>query len=267
MKQNGIALVTGAGQGVGRGIARMLAAQGTAVAINDLYESRANKVAEEIRSEGGQALACPADVRDFAQISTMYAAIEARYGPVSILINNAGVPPRSREPGAERPFFADGTPEDHNDVVALNLTGTMSCTLLALRAMRRARFGRIVNIVSEAARAGEAGLAAYSGAKAGIIGLSRALAREYGRDCITVNCVALGATSHEGILTGPLSHGNSPEKDEKLARMLRAYPAGQGLQRVGTPEDVAAAVKYLTSAEAAFVTGQCLGVSGGFFMG
>lgn len=262
-----VALVTGAGQGVGRRIALTLANLGCAVCVNDLFEDRASFVADEIRQAGGLAMPYATDVKDFIAVAGMFEAVSAQFGDVTILVNNAGLPPRLREPGAERPLFADGTPQEHNDIVALNLGGTMNCCLAALPSMRDGRYGRIINIISEAARMGEVRLAAYSGAKAGVLGLSMALAREHGKDRITVNCLALGAVSHEGITNGPLRAGNSPETDETLAKIVRKYPAGQGLGRVGRPEDVASAVAFLASNEAAFITGQCLGVSGGFHMG
>lgn len=264
---NQVALITGAGQGVGRRIAMALAEEGCTVCVNDLFEDRARGVAGEIVVAGGRAMHFAADVRNFPQVSAMFDAVRSSFGAPQILVNNAGIPPRLREPGAERPLFVDSTPEQYEEVVSLNLTGTMNCCLLALKDMRANSYGRIINIISEAARVGESRLAAYSGAKAGILGLSMALAREHGQDRITVNAVALGAVSHEGIKTGPLRADATPETDEKLARMVQKYPAGHGLGRVGRPEDVAAAVVYFASRQAEFVTGQCLGVSGGFYMG
>jgi len=264
--QSQVALVTGAGQGVGRRIAMELAREGCVVCVNDLFEDRAAKVADEIGAAGGQAMYFAADIRDFSVVTAMFDAVRGRFGAVDILVNNAGIPPRLREPGVERPLFVDDTPESHAEMVALNLTGTMNCCLVALKAMRENRFGRIVNIISEAARVGEMRLASYSGAKAGVLGLSMALAREHGRDRVTVNCVALGAVAHEGIPAGPLRADATPENDQKLAKMVRKYPAGEGLGRVGRPEDVASAVAFLASKRAEFITGQCLGVSGGFHM-
>lgn len=261
-----IALVTGAGQGVGRRIAHDLAQEGCAVCVNDLFEDRSARVADEIRAAGGQSMFFTADVADLSVIEQMFDAVRRRFGDVEILVNNAGIPPRLREPGAQRPLFVDDSPDVHAAMIALNLTGAMNTCQAALVAMRRARFGRIINIVSEAARVGEARLAAYSAAKAGVLGLTKALAREHGRDRVTVNCLALGAVAHEGIPEGPLSVLATPDTDATLAKMIRKYPAGEGLGRLGRPEDVSAAVAFLASARAEFITGQCIGVSGGFNM-
>jgi 3-oxoacyl-[acyl-carrier protein] reductase len=125
--------------------------------------------------------------------------------------------------------------------------------------------GKVISIISEAGRTGEANLAVYSGAKAGILGFTKALAREVGRYCINVNCIAIGATAHEG--TKPvLNPDATPETDERLNKMLKLYPIGRGLGRIGRPYDAAYAVAFLASPKAAYITGQCLSVSGGFSM-
>lgn len=261
-----VALVTGAGQGVGRRIAIDLAAQGCRVGVNDIFPDRAEAVAAEIRAAGNQAIALPADICDAKIVSGMFHRLREAFGPVDILVNNAGVPPALREPGAKRLFFADTTIEEQLAMVALNVHGTMYCCREALQDMRDRRQGRIVSIVSEAARMGEARLAVYSGAKAAILGFNMALAREYGPLGITANCIALGAVVHEGIRCGPLSAEFGPENAEMRARIIKSYPAAQGLGRLGTPEDVSAAVLFLASPHAAYITGQSLGVSGGFHM-
>ena len=120
--------------------------------------------------------------------------------------------------------------------------------------------------MSEAGRLGEARLAVYGGAKAAILGFSKSIARELARDCINVNVVALGAVSHEGIKAGALSPGATPANDERLAKMLKAYPISRGLQRLATPQDVSGMVMLLASPRGAFITGQSVGVSGGFAM-
>lgn len=261
-----IVLVTGAGQGVGRRIAIDLAAQGCKVGVNDLFAERADSVVAEIERAGHDALALPADISDPHAVAIMFSRLREVLGPVDILVNNAGVLPAAREPGAQRPSFADTTVQDQHAMVALNVHGTMYCCREALQDMLGRRGGRIISIVSEAGRIGEARLAVYSGAKAAIIGFSMALAREYGPSGITANCIALGAVVHEGIKTGPLSADPSPEAAEMRTRMFKAYPAAQGLGRLGTPEDVSAAVLFLASPQAAYITGQSLGVSGGFHM-
>lgn len=261
-----VALITGAGQGVGRGIALTLAAEGCAVAVNDLFPDRAEAVAAEITATGGRALAVPADITDAGAVAAMMAASRAVLGPLSILVNNAGVPPALREEARARPLFYETTLEEQHGMIALNVHGTLNCCREALRDMVPAQRGRIVTIVSEAARAGEARLATYAAAKAALLGFTRSLAQEHGGDTVTVNAVALGAVAHEGIRFGPLSPGTDPATDPGWQKMARRYPMAKGLGRLGIPQDVADAVAFLVSDRAAFVTGQTLGVSGGYYM-
>lgn len=263
--QGQVALVTGAGQGVGRRIALDLAAQGCLVGVNDLLAERAGAVVRDIHEAGGEAIALAADIRDAQAVGRMFAALAEAFGPADILVNNAGVPPALREPGAERPLFADSTLEQQQAQVDLNVNGTMHCCREALRQMT-GRPGRIISIVSEAGRIGEARLAVYSGAKAAILGFTMALAREYSPRGITANCLALGAVTHEGIRSGPLSPGAGPEDLALRDRIARSYPVAQGLGRLATPQDVSPAVLFLASPLAAYITGQSLGVSGGFHM-
>jgi len=148
----------------------------------------------------------------------------------------------------------------------VHVMGSWYCTRAVLPGMKARRWGKIVNIMSEAGRAGEARLAVYSGAKAAMLGFAKAIAQEHGRDCINVNTVALGAVSHEGIKAGPLSPAATPENDERLGKMLGAYPIARGLQRLSRPEDVAPMVCLLASDRAAYITGQSIGISGGYVM-
>lgn len=261
-----VALVTGAGQGVGRGIALTLAAEGCRVAVNDLFPDRAEAVVAEIQAAGGAAVAAPADICDGAAVARMASAAREALGPLSILVNNAGVPPILREAQTARPLFHETTLKDQEAMVALNVHGTLNCTRAALGDMIPARWGRIVNIVSEAARAGEARLATYAAAKAAVIGFTRSLAQEHGGDAITVNAVALGAVSHEGIRFGPLAPETDPATDPAWQKMARRYPMAKGLGRLGSPQDAADAISFLVSDRAAFITGQTLGVSGGYYM-
>lgn len=263
---NKVALVTGAGQGVGRRIAIELAAEGCRVVVNDFFAERAERVAAEIQATGGLAVAAQCDIRDAQQVAAMFGRLRDAFGRCDILVNNAGVPPALREPGAERPLFYLSKVDDQFAQVDLNVHGTMHCCREALQDMVAAHGGRIVSIVSEAGRMGEARLAVYSAAKAAMLGFTMALAREHGRDAITVNAISLGATSHEGIRSGPLSPNPGPEHAEARRKVFRSYPLALGLDRLGSPEDVAAAVSFLVSERAAFITGQSLGVSGGFHM-
>jgi NAD(P)-dependent dehydrogenase (short-subunit alcohol dehydrogenase family) len=261
-----VAFITGAGQGVGRRIALQLAEEGCAVAVNDFFVERAQAVADEIRAAGGLAHAAPADITDKAAIDAAIAAAVQALGAIDILVNNAGVTVARREQGGMAPLFLDTAPDDWQQILALNIWGMLHCCHAVLPGMKSRRWGKIVNIMSEAGRAGEARLAVYSGAKAAMLGFAKAIAQEHGRDCINVNTVALGAVSHEGIRKGPLSPAATPETDERLGKMLGAYPIARGLQRLSRPEDVAPIVCLLASDRAAYVTGQSIGVSGGYVM-
>jgi len=261
-----VAFVTGGGQGVGRRICLQLAEEGCKVGVNDYFAERAESVVAEIRAAGGQAFAAVADITDKAAIDAAIARTVAALGPIDILVNNAGVTIERREKGGMAPTFLETGPQDWEKVLALNIWGTLHCCHAVLPGMRERRWGRIVNIMSEAGRGGEARLAVYSGAKAAILGFAKAIAQEHGRDCINVNTVALGAVSHEGIKKGPLSPSATPETDERLGKMLNAYPIARGLKRLSRPEDVAPIVCLLASDRAAYITGQSIGVSGGFYM-
>ena len=149
--------------------------------------------------------------------------------------------------------------------IDLSLYGALNCSYAVLPTMIEKCNGKIVNIISDAGRTGEAYLSVYAGAKAGVLGFSKSLAKEVGRHCINVNCIAIGATAHEG-LKPPLSLDSTPENNETLKKMLKLYPIGRGLKRVGLPSDVAYAVAFLASPRACFITGQCLPVNGGFSM-
>lgn len=261
-----VAFVTGGGQGVGRRICLQMAEEGCKVAVNDYFAERADAVAAEIRLAGGHAYAAAADITDKAAIDQAIAGAVQALGAIDILVNNAGVTVERREKGGMAPLFLDTTPDDWDKILALNISGSLHCCHAVLPAMRARRWGKIVNIMSEAGRAGEARLAVYSGAKAALLGFAKAIAQEHGRDCININTVALGAVSHEGIKQGPLSPTATPETDERLAKMLNAYPIARGLMRLSRPDDIAPIVCLLSSDRAAYITGQSIGVSGGYYM-
>lgn len=261
-----VAFVTGGGQGVGRRICLQLAEEGCKVGVNDYFAERANAVVAEIKAAGGQAYAAVADITDKASIDAAIAHTVEVLGPIDILVNNAGVTIERREKGGMAPTFLETAPDEWQKILALNIWGTLHCCHAVLPEMRERRWGKIVNIMSEAGRAGEARLAVYSGAKAALLGFGKAIAQEHGRDCINVNTVALGAVSHEGIRNGPLMITATPENDERLGKMLNAYPIARGLKRLSRPEDVAPIVCLLASDRAAYITGQSIGVSGGYYM-
>ena len=244
------ALVTGSGQGVGEGIARMLAAAGAEVLVNDLVADRAQAVADSIIAGGGKASGLAFDVTDFAGV---HAAIEGA-GGVDILVNNAG------NAGAEgwggmAPFIAT-TPADWAKYLDVNLYGAMNCVHAALPGMIEAQWGRVVTVVSDAARVGEAQMAAYCAAKAGAAGFSRGIAREVARYGVTVNNIALGT------MRTPLSAGlwDDPTKVEQQKALMSGYL----IRRPGDPDDAAWAIAMLVSPRGSWMTGQTIPVNGGY---
>ena len=238
-----VALVTGAGQGVGAEVARTLARQGAAVAVNDLFAPRARTVVDAILADGGRAEAVEADITDVDAVGAMLATVEARLGPVDILVNNAGIP----ADGFALKQFRDMTVDDWEPFIRLNLYGTLHCTRAVVDGMCERGWGRVVTVSSEAARAGTAlGISLYGASKAAAVGLSRHLAVELGPFGVTVNCVSLGIIERADGAGGGMAKG---------------YPA----RRLGRPADVAGAIAYLASDEAAWVTGQTLPVNGGIF--
>ncbi len=260
-----VALVTGAGRGVGRGISLRLAEEGAKVVVNDFHERRAERVVAEIREAGGTALLAAADITDLAQVRAMIARAAETFGAVDILVNNAGIP--TSTPGAEATGggwedFHTSNPASWSRVIDLNIYGTMNCTHAVLPAMVERSYGKIISVMSEAGRVGEAKLAAYSGAKAGILGFSKAIARELGKHCINVNVVALGAVDAKEVDFDKLDE----QAQARLGKLFKAYPIGRGLQRLSRASDVADAIAFLASDRAQYITGQVLGLSGGFAM-
>jgi 2-hydroxycyclohexanecarboxyl-CoA dehydrogenase len=267
-----VALVTGGGRNVGRAVCLRLAKEGARVLVNDFYADRADAVATEIRAAGGQAIGVRADITQEDQVRKMVDDGARELGPVDILVNNAGIPASGSgaapagKPGEARRSawipFHESSPDHWKKTIELNVYGTMFCTHAVLPGMIERRSGKIVSVMSEAGRVGEAKLAAYSGAKASILGFSKAVAREVGRYAINVNVVALGAVDPDGT---PYAE-RSEERRAFLDKILKNYPIGQGLQRLSSPADIADAVAFLSSNCARYVTGQCLGLSGGFAM-
>ena len=245
-----VAFVTGAGRGIGRAIALRLARAGLAVGVTDVDEAGARAVADEIGAAGGAAVGRHADVTSIDAVRAAVDDVEARLGPVDVLVNNAG--------WDRMELFLDNDPALWDRLLAVNLKGVFNTTRAALEGMAARGRGRIVSIASDAGRVGSTGEAVYSACKAGIIGFSKSLAREVARKGITVNVVCPGPTD-----TALLAEVGSTERGAKIvAGMQRAIPLG----RLGRPDDVAGAVAYLVSDEAAYVTGQVVSVSGGLTM-
>ncbi len=262
-----VALITGAGRGIGRAIAATLAAEGARVAVNDYYQDRAEAVAREIGGGGGEAIALQADVTDAAAVGAMIARAVERFGRLDILVNNAGIPAATglqSEGGGFGPLFTKTGPEDWRRTMDVITLGVLNCTHAALPHMISQGGGVVLSIVSDAGRVGEPRLVAYSMAKAGVIGFTKALAKEEGRNGIRANCVSPGTTETEAI-AGMLGD-TSPEGQARLQAILRQYPLGRKRGGLGRPQDIANAVAFLVSDRAEWITGQVLSVNGGYAM-
>ena len=237
------ALITGATGGIGMAIARLLHAHGASVALSG---TRENVLAEHVAELGTRACAVPANLSDPESVDALVPAAEAALGaPVSILVNNAGI---TRDTLAMRM-----KPQAWREVLDVNLTAAFRLSQGVLRGMMKARWGRIINITSVVALTGNPGQANYAAAKAGMIGMSKSLAREIAARGITVNCIA------PGFIETPMTDALNDKQREAI---LAQIPAG----RLGQPDDVAAAALYLASDAGAYVTGQVLSVNGGMAM-
>ncbi|HHU11076.1 MAG TPA: glucose 1-dehydrogenase [Intrasporangiaceae bacterium] len=243
--QDKVTVVTGAGSGIGRGIAHKCAAEGAVVIVTDIDESAAAAVVDEI---GGGASAYRVDVTDRATVDAMVADVMAEHGRIDVLVNNAGW-----DVGMP---FVDTEPDFWDRVIAINYVGTLNTCHAILPIMAAQNSGSIVNLASDAGRVGSSGEAVYAGAKAGIIGFSKTIAREHARHRITVNVVCPGPT--DTALFASMG-GDNPRLREGLTK---AIP----FRRLGTAQDVANAVAFFASDEASFITGQTLSVSGGLTM-
>jgi 2-hydroxycyclohexanecarboxyl-CoA dehydrogenase len=237
------ALVTGGASGIGAAVARRLAAEGAEVTVGDLNLEGATEVAGEISG-----LPIELDVTD---LCSAQAAVESAGAPIDILVNNAGTD--------EFGFFTQTTPEQWEKVISVNLRGVLNCTYVALPGMQEAAYGRIVSIASEAGRVGSKGSAVYSAAKGGVIAFTKVMARENARFGITANSIAPGPIETP-LLMGAKEFGEIGEK------IIETMKAGTQMKRLGQPEEVAAAVAFLSSDDSSYVTGECIGVSGGMGM-
>jgi 3-oxoacyl-[acyl-carrier protein] reductase len=240
-----IALVTGAGQGMGEGITAALAAQGAAVAVNDVDAERADAASQRLQAAGARAVAAPFDVTDAAAVEAgVRAAEQALGGGIDILVNNAGVPE-----GMEIRQFRQLDRHDWSRYVDLNLYGSMHCIQAVIDGMCERGWGRVVQISSGAGQSGVAfGISLYGASKSGIEGFVRHLSQEVARSGVTANSLALGLMENAG--------GTDESAVQSLARSV---PVG----RLGSPADVGAAVAYLASDEAAWLSGQTLHLDGG----
>ena len=244
--QGRVALVTGGAQGIGRAIALNLAQGGASVALTDMRAAKLQEVAKEIEGQGGKALQFCVDVTDLEAVQKMVDQILEAWGKVDILVNNAGI---TRDSLVLRMKV-----EDWQAVLKTNLDGAFHCIRAVLPGMVKQRYGRILNLASVVAQTGNVGQANYISSKAGIIGLTKAVAAEVARRNITVNAVA------PGFIATAMTENLPAEIKEK---MLGLIPMG----RMGTDAEIAAGVRFLVSEEARYITGHVLNINGGMFMG
>jgi 2-hydroxycyclohexanecarboxyl-CoA dehydrogenase len=239
--------VTGGAGGIGAATARRLAAEGARVAVGDLALDGAREVAAEI-----DGLATTLDVTDTASVGAAVAAVAGALGPVDILVNNAGTDRFA--------FFVNTDPDLWDHVLGVNLRGVLACTHAVLPAMQERGGGVIVSVASEAGRVGSQGSATYSAAKAGVIGFTKAIARESARFGVRANAVA------PGPIETPLLNSAEEQLGELGARLKQGMIDATAVRRIGEPEEVAAVIAFLASDDASYVTGQTVNVSGGLSM-
>lgn len=243
--ENKIAVITGAGRGIGRAIAEKLASEGATVVVTDIDEASAAETANAI---AGKSIGLRTDVTSKESVRSMAEQVNSRFGKVDILVNNAGWDKAGP--------FLDSDESDWDRIVAINLFGMLHTTKAVLPLMVQRKSGSVVNLGSDAARVGSSGEAVYSAAKGGVVSFTKTLAREMARNQINVNCVCPGPT--DTALFASIG-GDDPKLREALTK---AIP----FRRLGDPNDLANAVAFLASDEAGFITGQTVSVSGGLTM-
>jgi 2-hydroxycyclohexanecarboxyl-CoA dehydrogenase len=243
-----VAVVTGAASGIGLGVARRFAGDGHRVALVDRDGEAAEKAAAELRGQGAKADAFELDVAEWSAVRDTFERLRAQLGPVGIVVTSAGV--------ESFDAAADITPETWDRILSVNLTGTFSCIQAALPDMVAAGWGRIVTISSSSAQSGAPYMAHYSASKGGVIGLTKALARELASQGVTVNTIS------PSLVDTPMARGAEAKGLVSVEKMAAAVPLG----RAGTPEDIAAACSFLCSDGGSYITGQIIGVNGGVYI-
>ncbi|MFN0038008.1 MAG: 3-oxoacyl-ACP reductase FabG [Burkholderiales bacterium] len=245
MLEGKVALVTGASRGIGKEIALALARAGAMVAATSTSDAGAQGIDDFFRAEKLQGMGCRLDVKDAGGMENTLATMESRFGPPSILVNNAGI--------TRDNLMLRMKESEWDDIMDTNLKSVFRLSKLVLRQMVKARFGRIVNITSVVGFVGNPGQANYAAAKAGIVGFSKSLAREVGSRNVTVNCIAPGFIDTDMTRALP---------DEQKTALLNQVPLG----RFGSAKEIAAAVLFLVSESAGYITGSTLHVNGGMYM-
>jgi len=240
-----IVLVTGGAQGIGKAIAMLLAENGGDIVVSDINLEKAEETVRAIETLVRRAMAIRANVAVLGEVEKMVEAIIQRFGQIDILVNNAGI--------ARDKLLLRMTEEDWDAVLNINLKGTFNCTKVVIRHMSKQRSGKIVNIASVVGEMGNAGQANYSASKAGVIGFTKTIAREFASRGINVNAVA------PGYIVTPMTDVLPEKAKEELKRMIP-------MERLGQPEDVAKGVFFLVSEASSYITGQVLNVNGGIYM-
>lgn len=240
-----VALITGAAQGIGKAIAMLLAKNGADVVVSDINLDKANETSKEVVALGRRSIAIKVDVSKSDEVEKMVERIISEFGRIDILVNNAGI--------TRDKLILRMTEEDWDQVIDVNLKGTFNCTKAAIKYMSKQKSGKIVNIASVSGEMGNPGQANYSASKAGVIGFTKTIAREFAQRGINVNAIA------PGYIETPMTEVLPDKIKEELKKMIP-------MERLGKPEDVAHAVLFLVSEASSYITGQVLNVNGGIYM-
>jgi len=253
-----VALITGAGSGMGQHMAIEFAKEGAKIAVNDVNKDGIAETIKQVQAAGGEAMDAGCDITDFEAAKAMIAKIEATYGRVDIVVNNAAVL-------AKHALFLETTPQENDKEIKVILYGTMNVTRAVLPGMMERKYGKLVTIATDAARIGQEREVSYSAAKGGVVAFSKSVAREAGPSNINVNIVSPGATNSPMRINNLKAYEEKFGKEkleEREAKVRRVYP----LRRIGEMEDVTNAVLFFASDVSRHMTGQIVSVSGGFTM-